>query len=653
MLSPHNAAGPGESAGGNGVAGFFNFALNIRTPMTASSTWRGHAIETDEAGDWRYSDNGQLVSDDPSRDCHRCGKPPTAEGHDACLGTITGAMNACCGHGHDRDAYVQYPEDRHTMTDQLPTTGALVSDPQHVQLHDSGWLRLPSGVEVAILWDSQHQLFARLGWAAADAWAREHGYRLPTVAELDERRYAGVMTTPHPLPTREMCMAQSSGVPYDDSDPRFRAFRDKSMRSEWWCRYHDGEVTRELRAGASVVNTKHHYDRRCGIYGWLDGDQPIQLPYIGHHETWTSYALTTVVVRDATTAPPSGGGDTEPAPDSGALPEPSEWRTLRRGMTPGRDVEAWQVQLEADGHGFASSAHRWAIDGDFGPATHAATIAWQRERELVPDGVVGPMTRAAIGTPPVPRPEPDEPPQIVVTPGDDAWLDSITFIPAANYSRGNSGRDLVVLHSTEGPIYDSAGRLKGWVARGIAYWFGGRDWRGRPVTPPQASAHYITGADPDPAVGVAQCVSEDDSAWTAGVRLVNLRSINIEQVGQAAVTDWADDRQDPADAQVLLTLQRSAAIVARACDRWSIPVREVSDAELSEARAILARDPDAELPDRCRGLCSHADITKAWGVVGGHQDPGMADDRRWPWELFLRLVRAAMDRRSLAAGRRT
>lgn len=40
--------------------------------------------------------------------CIKCGKPPTPEGHDGCLGTLPAVMNACCGHGRDDIAYVQY-----------------------------------------------------------------------------------------------------------------------------------------------------------------------------------------------------------------------------------------------------------------------------------------------------------------------------------------------------------------------------------------------------------------------------------------------------------------------------------------------------------------------------------------------------------------
>lgn len=41
--------------------------------------------------------------------CIHCKKGPTKDGHDGCLGTLPGPiMNACCGHGTNSCAYIQY-----------------------------------------------------------------------------------------------------------------------------------------------------------------------------------------------------------------------------------------------------------------------------------------------------------------------------------------------------------------------------------------------------------------------------------------------------------------------------------------------------------------------------------------------------------------
>lgn len=60
------------------------------------SNSRGWEIYYDGVN-WRYSDNNKIAND--SRPCKRCGKYPTSEGYDACLGYIPCASAACCGHG--------------------------------------------------------------------------------------------------------------------------------------------------------------------------------------------------------------------------------------------------------------------------------------------------------------------------------------------------------------------------------------------------------------------------------------------------------------------------------------------------------------------------------------------------------------------------
>ena len=59
---------------------------------------RGHKIVW-RNNKWFYVDTQEPADD--SRPCIRCGKLPTKEGYDACLG-----KEGCCGHGINKD-----PED--------------------------------------------------------------------------------------------------------------------------------------------------------------------------------------------------------------------------------------------------------------------------------------------------------------------------------------------------------------------------------------------------------------------------------------------------------------------------------------------------------------------------------------------------------------
>ena len=68
--------------------------------------YRGHEIFKAIEG-YIYKDNRQLVSENKDRACGHCGKKNTPEGHDGCLGTLPGVMNACCGHGTE-EGYIQF-----------------------------------------------------------------------------------------------------------------------------------------------------------------------------------------------------------------------------------------------------------------------------------------------------------------------------------------------------------------------------------------------------------------------------------------------------------------------------------------------------------------------------------------------------------------
>lgn len=60
---------------------------------------RGHLIKFTD-NQWVWSDTGVPIENE--RPCKRCGRMPTAEGYDACLGFIEGATSACCGHGRKK-----------------------------------------------------------------------------------------------------------------------------------------------------------------------------------------------------------------------------------------------------------------------------------------------------------------------------------------------------------------------------------------------------------------------------------------------------------------------------------------------------------------------------------------------------------------------
>ena len=75
------------------------------------------------------------------------------------------------------------------------------------------------------------------------------------------------------------------------------------------------------------------------------------------------------------------GGGTPPPPGS-------DKPTLREGSK-GAAVSEAQGQLVKAGHNIA-------VDGDFGPKTKAAVVAFQNSKGLVADGIIGPKTWAAL-----------------------------------------------------------------------------------------------------------------------------------------------------------------------------------------------------------------------------------------------------------------
>lgn len=66
---------------------------------------RGHSTIKGLGALQFYSDGSRIAASY----CGHCGRGNTSEDHDGCLGILTGGvMNACCGHGTTKEAYVQF-----------------------------------------------------------------------------------------------------------------------------------------------------------------------------------------------------------------------------------------------------------------------------------------------------------------------------------------------------------------------------------------------------------------------------------------------------------------------------------------------------------------------------------------------------------------
>lgn len=164
------------------------------------------------------------------------------------------------------------------------------------------------------------------------------------------------------------------------------------------------------------------------------------------------------------------------------------------------------------------------------------------------------------------------------------------------WQKGDTAREvrLICLHSAEcGEVPTAAEALQSWGA-GAAH-------------PTNASWHLAVDND-----SATQNMELHDIAWHAGP--INGYSIGIEQAGRAAQTydQWMDDYS-----QALL--DRVARLIAVIAGWYDIPIEHVAN----------PRAPGV------KGVCTHADVTKAWKVRGGHTDPGSA----YPMEFVLAKAR--------------
>ena len=66
--------------------------------------------------------------------CGHCKKHRTKEGHDGCIGALKNVMNACCGHGENKVAYVQF---NHKLFYKEPNKSRLSGEDALIYINDN------------------------------------------------------------------------------------------------------------------------------------------------------------------------------------------------------------------------------------------------------------------------------------------------------------------------------------------------------------------------------------------------------------------------------------------------------------------------------------------------------------------------------------
>lgn len=157
------------------------------------------------------------------------------------------------------------------------------------------------------------------------------------------------------------------------------------------------------------------------------------------------------------------------------------------------------------------------------------------------------------------------------------------FIQACHFTPGRPGGiSQVVWHSAETAEYSG-------VARAVANYFATQ----------QSGGSTNVCADDTEVIG---CVEWEDTPWSAAVSEVDRRAASCEFAGRASqnADEWLDDF--------------GMAMLDR-CARMFVSVL------LPEGVAGRWLTHD-EIRNGVPGMCSHADVTWAYGVPGGHVDPG-------------------------------
>ena len=95
----------------------------------ARSFFRGYPTIVID-GKWCYEDTKETIKDH-LRPCKKCGKEYEFNAPDPCLGTLPGVAFACCGHGVQSEAYIQFKNSSVRLADFIVTDSNDESIPPH------------------------------------------------------------------------------------------------------------------------------------------------------------------------------------------------------------------------------------------------------------------------------------------------------------------------------------------------------------------------------------------------------------------------------------------------------------------------------------------------------------------------------------------
>lgn len=439
---------------------------------------------------------------------------------------------------------------------------------------------------------------------AAQTIADAKGWRLPT------RKMVDLVWEAAPLKVKP----ERWGPPYDESMKTMERFDAHNRRVQIGLEK-AGWKFGTLSAGMKkdVVLSNRTMLGHVTIYGWhkMDGAAIQPLNALSHNDRYADYSHG---VRFIDQRMRVGGNRVgvdvvlTSADLCGLVSDEGVMRVIRQPGTgkdtgkmklgsKGPEVKAWQAALNAAGFRDASGAALVA-DGAFGPRTEQATRAFQQSVGLPATGEVGPDESAKLLT--MTKPSQPTLPSVEAPSG-------YPFMQAKHYTPVAGGRkkiDLIVIHDMEYPENPEGAE---WCAKFFTNPLG-RDKQGN-VVPVKASAHYCVDNN-----SIVQCVKDGDVAWHAAG--ANHNGIGIEHAGYAK-----QSRAEWLDAYSTSELKLGAKLCAELCAKYGIPIQKVSAEQLKAGGA--------------RGICGHADVTKAFG--GTHWDPGAG----FPWDLYLEWVKEA------------